>query len=90
MAIAGAVISVTISDSKLFNPIRQRIKNWFFNSLITCHFCLNFYISVILLCLCGMFTPDLDFIIQWLVLVFLMTVGSSTLIAFIGWSEKFC
>jgi Protein of unknown function (DUF1360) len=49
LALAVSSISVTISKSNLFEPIRERLNNWsdFLGELIYCPYCLSHWLSIL-------------------------------------------
>ena len=52
--------------------------------LLHCHFCLNFYLSLGCLLITKVYHGWLDFIVTWLVFVFITTILSSVLLLFIN------
>lgn len=87
---ACAVISIVITISKLFKGVREYFKNnWFMYNLLSCHFCVNFYVVLFGLLILNPHGGIIVFILQWLCFVFWVTIASSLLIVAIGGAEKF-
>ena len=87
LLIAGAVISITITHSRLFEPLRDRIKVVGIKDLVRCHFCLNFYLSFGALVVSHGYHGIFNFIVMWLTYVFFMTILSSLLLIFLNTAD---
>jgi hypothetical protein len=48
LSIVNASISFAVADSYLFKPIREYIKNPWFNKLFSCGYCIGHWIALIL------------------------------------------
>ncbi len=80
LSFVAASISFTITETKLFKPLRERIKrrNSFFGKLISCGYCFGFWIALLFV---PVFQPRL-FKSWWLLDYFLTALVISWVCAF--------
>lgn len=85
IAIALGSISITITRSSLFRPLRIRLENTFFGKLISCPWCLNHWLSGIYV-LCNTYdvirityNVYVDMVMEAMILTAMATVVSAIL-----------
>lgn len=89
LALANAVIVITITKSSLFKPLRNGIKNNFFKKLLNCPYCLSHWTSLILIIFSINYPfPFFDFIIKVFFLIGITSLFSFLLLLYLNLLDK--
>lgn len=91
LALANAVLVITITKSSLFKPLRNNIKNNFLKKLFHCPYCLSHWTSLILIAFSINYTLSFsffNFIIETLALIAITSIFAYLLLLYLKLSDK--